>query len=172
MSEPFLGEIRMFGFNFAPQGWAFCNGQLLAISQNTALFALLGTFYGGDGRTTFALPDLQGRVAVHQGQGPGLSPYVIGEATGQENVALVTSELPNHTHAIAQPANNGAAGQARPLAHVPGRGGAYAASSDGTSTLASFASGATGAGAPHPNLQPLLVVSFCIALQGIFPSRN
>ncbi|MDQ6777385.1 MAG: tail fiber protein, partial [Actinomycetota bacterium] len=100
MSEPFLGEVRTFGFNFAPRGWAFCNGQLLPISQNTALFSLLGTQYGGDGIQTFALPDLRGRVGIHQGSGPGLSPYAIGQTGGTETVTLTSNEMPAHNHSV------------------------------------------------------------------------
>jgi microcystin-dependent protein len=174
MSEPFLGEIRMVGFNFAPQGWALCNGQLLPITQNTALFSLLGTFYGGDGRTTFALPDLQSRVAVHQGQGIGLSPYVIGQNGGTEYVTLTAGQMPNHNHPVNCVGNGG--NQASPTGNLP------AIESTGTSLDYSNASGgaamnpamigATGGGQPHPNLQPYLVVNFIIALQGIYPSRN
>jgi microcystin-dependent protein len=171
MSEPFLGEIRMFGFNFAPVGWAMCNGQLIPISQNTALFSLLGTFYGGDGIQTFALPNLQSRVAVHQGQGAGLSPYELGEVTGTETVTLLSAQMPNHSHAVNA---NGAAGTAaRPGGVVLARSSTdiYASSPDGTVLNAGMI-GATGGSQPHNNLQPLLVLNFCIALEGIFPSRN
>src|SRR5450631_2987711 len=120
MSEPFLGEIRMFGFNFNPQGWAQCNGQLMAISQNTALFSLLGTNFGGNGQTTFGLPDLRGRVPVHAGQGPGLSPYNIGEQTGTENVTLLSSQMPSHSHGVSA---NLAANSGSPLNAFPSNDG-------------------------------------------------
>src|SRR5499426_4244130 len=113
MSEPFLGQIQPFGFNFAPTGWATCDGQILSIAQHTALFSLLGTTYGGNGQTTFRLPDLRGRVPVHQGQGPGLSPYTLGEVTGTENVTLITTQIPAHNH-IAQSAVNVAASSLAP----------------------------------------------------------
>jgi microcystin-dependent protein len=173
MADPFLGEIRMFGFNFAPSGWAMCNGQLLSISQNTALFSLLGTFYGGNGVTTFALPNLQSSVAIHQGEGPGLSPYVIGQIGGSENVTLTQNQMPSHNHLVQ--CNTGGGNQASPASGYP------AVESTGTSLDYSNAAGSTmnaamienaGGSQPHPNIQPFLVVNFCIALQGIFPSRN
>ncbi|MDQ6804015.1 MAG: tail fiber protein [Actinomycetota bacterium] len=171
MSEPFLGEIRMFGFNFAPQGWAMCNGQTLSISQNTALFSLLGTQYGGNGQTTFALPDLRSSVAMHQGQGPGLSPYVIGEKAGTESVTLTSAQMPQHNHSVV--ANGGSGTTTRPGGGVPARTteDIYAAAPDGT-TMNPGMIGNTGGSQPHTNIQPYLVVNFCIALQGIFPSRN
>jgi microcystin-dependent protein len=171
MSEPFLGEIRTFGFNFAPRGWAMCNGQLLSIAQNQALFALLGTTYGGNGTTNFALPNLQSRVGVHQGQGPGLSPYVIGEVSGSETVTLTTSQMPAHGHALI--ANAGTAGVSRPDGAVLARTGTntYAAAPDGTAMNAG-AIGQAGGSQPFSIVQPFLCLNFCIALQGIFPSRN
>jgi microcystin-dependent protein len=171
MSEPFLGEIRIFGFNFAPQGWAFCDGQLMSISQNTALFSLLGTFYGGNGIQTFALPDLRGRVSIHQGQGPGLSSYVIGQTGGTENTTLNTNQMPQHNHAAV--ANASPATTGRPDGAVPARAAAdiYAPAPDGTAMNAGHI-GNTGGSQPFNNLQPYLTVNFCIALQGIFPSRN
>jgi microcystin-dependent protein len=171
MAEPFLGEIRMFGFNFAPTGWASCNGQLLSIDQNTALFALVGTYYGGDGMSTFGLPDLQSRVAINQGQAPGLSYYDIGETGGAETITLTLPEMPEHTHAVGA---NGAAGTSdRPAGNVPARtkASAYGSAPDGTTMNAGMI-GNAGGSEPHQNLQPFLVVNFCIALQGIFPSRN
>jgi microcystin-dependent protein len=171
MSEPFLGEIRTFGFNFAPQGWAFCNGQTLPIAQNTALFSLLGTFYGGNGQTTFNLPDLRSRVAIHQFAGPGLSSYSLGQTGGTESVTLTSGEMPAHTH---QAFANGAPGTStRPDGAVPARTTAdiYAGASDGTAMNAGMI-GNAGANLPHGNIQPFLVLNFCIALQGIFPSRN
>jgi microcystin-dependent protein len=176
MSEPFVGEIRIFGFNFAPQGWAFCQGQLLPIAQNTALFSLLGTTYGGNGISTFALPNLQGRVPVHQGQGAGLSPYNLGQSGGASTVTLAATQMPAHSHGVQclagggnvnTPVNNG-------FAEVTaGRGvvNLYAATSDGT-TMNTAALSSVGGGGAHNNMAPFLGVSFCIALQGIFPSRN
>ncbi|MGA8213804.1 MAG: tail fiber protein [Candidatus Sulfotelmatobacter sp.] len=171
MASQFLGEIRMFAGNFAPQGWAMCNGQLLSISQNTALFALLGTTYGGDGTTTFALPNLQSRIPIHQGQGVGLSPYVIGQLSGTENVTLLTSQLPQHTHAanadsgsggVSNPANTYWASSANTKQYAPSTNAAMAPS----------AMSQTGGSQPHTNIMPYLAVSFIIALEGIFPSRN
>lgn len=173
MSNPFLGEIRMFAGNFAPVGWAMCNGQTLAISTNTALFSLLGTTYGGNGQTTFALPDLRSRVPVHPGQGNGLSPYVLGEIGGTENVTLLTGQIPVHNHGVN--CNTGAGTQASPASGFPavestGTSLDYAASSNGTMNPAMI--GNAGSGQPHANIQPYLCVNFIIALQGIFPSRN
>jgi microcystin-dependent protein len=172
MAEPFLGEIRMFGFNFAPQGWAMCNGQLLPISQNTALFALIGTFYGGNGTTNFALPNLQSSVAIHQGQGPGLSPYEIGQSGGTENVTLLQGQMPEHTHVVNASQSPGTG--TRPAGAVLARATAdiYAAAADGSTTMNAGTIGSAGGGQPHSNIQPYLTVNFCIALQGIFPSRN
>jgi len=171
VSDQYLGEIRMFGFNFAPQGWAFCNGQILPISQNTALFSLLGTTYGGNGTSTFGLPNLQGRVAIHQGQGLGLSPYDLGQVGGTETVTLTQNQMPQHNHSVnasSAPGTGGRPGGAV-LARAPDD--VYAASSDGTTMLANMV-GTAGGSQPHSNIQPYVVVTFCIALQGIFPSRN
>jgi microcystin-dependent protein len=173
MSEPYLGEIRMFGFNFAPTGWAFCNGQTLSISQNTALFSLLGTFYGGNGTTTFNLPNLQSRVPIHQGTGTGLSTYAIGQSEGSETTSVLIGNMPNHTHLVQ--CNTGGGNQASPA------GGFPAVESTGTSLDYSNAAGGTmnsamveavGSGTPINILQPYLCVNFCIAMEGIFPSRN
>ena len=176
--ETFLGSILMVGFNFAPTGWALCNGQLLSISQYSALFSLLGTYFGGDGITTFALPNLQSRVPLHQGQGAGLSPYVIGQLGGAENASLTIANLPQHSH----PANCSntpgpasdptgqfwaeANGGGRTPVATPG----YAASA--TSQMAAAAIGITGGNQPLAILQPYLCVNFIIALQGIYPSRS
>ncbi len=175
MSSPFVAEIRIFPFNFPPRGWAFCNGQILPISQNTALFSLLGTTYGGNGQSTFALPDMQGNAPMHPGQGPGLSLHDLGETGGSETVTLLESEIPSHSHgigaqttplsAVASAAN---ATLSRPasgnLYFVPGTT-AVVAMSD--STLAP-----SGGNQPHNNMQPYLTLNFCIALQGIFPPRS
>jgi len=171
MATPFVAEIRIFPFDFAPSGWAQCNGQLMAISQNTALFSLLGTTYGGDGRTTFALPNLQGRASMHPGQGPGLSQYDLGQVGGVERVTIGQTEAPAHNHVVTASAGDG---------NVQGPDGQLLATGIG---LAAYGPGPTvplngqaltpGAGGqqPHNNMQPYLTVNYCIALQGIFPSR-
>jgi microcystin-dependent protein len=175
MSSPFVAEIRMFAGNFAPRGWALCNGQLLPISQNTALFSLIGTFYGGNGTSTFALPDLRSRVPIDQGQGVGLSPYVIGQNGGVENVTLLTNQLPQHSHALN--AFNGAGNQVAATGNYWADAAAsrgekvYASTTDGTQMSPSALS-AVGGNQPHNNIQPFLAVNFIIALVGIYPSRN
>lgn len=168
--EPFLGEIRIFGGNFAPHGWALCQGQVLPIAQNTALFSILGTTYGGNGTTTFALPDLRGRAAMGMGQGPGLSDRTLGETGGTESVTLINSQLPAHNHSHAVPATNEAATSSRPVGKVPAAGGAYADTSDGT--MAADTTGISGGNQPHNNMQPFITMNYIIALQGIYPSRN
>ena len=175
MSEPFVGEIRMFAGNYAPQGWAFCDGQLLAVSQNEALFSLLGTIYGGDGRTTFGLPDLRGRTPIHAGAGPGLSSRNLGTKGGAEKVTVTTNQLPSHTHA--PQATVAAASDRQPLPNKMFAGSLVDAyTSEGTSgSLVNFASAAvanTGGSQAHSNIQPFLCVNFIIALFGIYPSRN
>lgn len=169
MSAPFLGEIRIFPYNFAPRGWAQCDGQLLSIAQNTALFSLLGTTYGGNGTTTFGLPELRGRVPMHRGQGPGLSNYDLGQISGTETVTLTQSNMPAHGHLAS--ANNGAASATRPAGNFPAGGGSYATASDGSTLNAAFIQN-TGGNQPFNNIQPYLVLNFCIAQEGIFPSRN
>ena len=172
MAEPFVGEIRMFGFNFAPVGWALCNGQLLPISQNQALFSLLGTTYGGDGTTTFALPNLQSRVPLHQGQGAGLSAYAQGQVGGAETVTLAAAQMPGHTHPVK--ASSSAATSDRPGGRVLARSGShiYTPEPDTTTVMNATMLGAAGGSEPHDNIQPYLAVNFCIALEGIFPARN
>jgi len=174
MSEPFTAEVRIFAGNFAPRGWAFCDGQLLPIAQNTALFSLIGTTYGGDGRTTTALPDLQGRSAMHPGRGPGLTARRLGQKVGTETVVLNELNLPSHTHTALgheQNANKNDPGQHRlgvSEAINPNYG-------NGTSNLVSMAPTAlstTGGGQPHTNLQPFLALNFIIALVGLYPSRS
>jgi microcystin-dependent protein len=183
MAEPFLGEIKMFAGNFAPSGYAMCNGQILPITQNTALFSILGTTYGGNGTTTFALPDLRGRVPIHVGQGAGTSPYVLGEQTGVESVVLSTAQMPLHTHQVncdGQATGRGGSvfasgtgdtpvGNYPALAAAPGNP-VYSASHNATMnpSMLSTAGGTT----PVTNIQPVLCVNFIIALQGIFPARN
>lgn len=174
MSNPFIGEIRMFTGNFPPLGWAFCNGQTLPINQYQALFSILGITYGGNGTSTFCLPNLQGRAPIHFGQGAGLSNYTLGEATGSETVALTTANLPAHTHAFN--ASSGGGTQASPSGGVP------AVESTGTSqnystnapdvTMSSQAVAATGNGTAVSVIQPVLAVNFIIALEGIYPSRS
>ena len=172
MSEPFVGEIRMFGGSFAPRGWALCEGQLLAVNQNDALFSLLGTIYGGDGRTTFGLPDMRGRVPVHQGAGPGLSDRRLGSKGGEEGVALTAAELPAHSHTFN--AMNTLATETEPHAPVSyaSVGVEIYAANDNFVGMAAQALETSGGGAPHPNLMPAQCVSFIIALVGIYPSRS
>lgn len=179
--NPFVAEIRIFPFNFAPQGWASCNGQLMAISQNTALFSLLGTTYGGDGKSTFALPNLQGCVPMHYDQGPGLSEHVIGESGGSTTVTLLSTQLPSHSHYLNATSAAGTAGDPTALLYANGNW------SDGegdtgavqyyttTAPNVSLAAGAisfAGSNMAHNNLMPYLTLNFCIALQGVFPSRS
>lgn len=173
MSDPFVAEIRIFPFNFAPKSWAFCNGQILPLSQNTALFSLLGTTYGGNGTSNFALPDLQGRAAMHPGEGPGLSLHDLGEAAGSETVTLLETEIPLHSHPFnlvgatatsTNPANSYFSNSPQTNASV------Y------TPSISNLKSGSTlstaGGDQPHNNLQPYLTLNFCIALQGVFPPRS
>ncbi len=172
MSEPFVGEIRMFAGNFAPRGWAFCEGQLIAVSQNEALFSLLGTIYGGDGRTTFGLPDMRGRIPLHQGTGPGLSNRRLGAKSGQEQVTLTSNQLPSHTHTI-----NGSSADANvnaPAGMVPSKALTVSlySTADPAADFAASAVGNAGGSQAHSNLMPTLCVNFIIALFGIYPSRS
>ncbi|NJN46234.1 MAG: phage tail protein [Candidatus Competibacteraceae bacterium] len=172
MSEPFVGEIRMFAGNFAPRGWAFCDGQLLAVSQNDALFSLLGTIYGGDGRTTFGLPDMRGRIPIHAGQGPGLSPRRLGAKAGAENETLTVNQLPSHTHPLQ--ASSEVATTPNPASEVLGEtvtDRVYRADST-DANMASTSITNTGGSRSHTNLMPFLCVNFIIALVGIYPSRH
>lgn len=171
--DPFVAEIRIFPFNFAPKGWAMCNGQLLPISQNTALFSLLGTTYGGDGRSTFALPNLQGSVPMHPGQGPGLSLHDLGETGGSESVTLLTSEMPAHNHGLMatplpgdvnNPTGNALARSAE--------GSVYSAAGPTPATLSPNTLAPTGGSQPHNNMQSYLTLLFCIAMQGVYPPRS
>ena len=173
MSDPFVAEIRIFAGNFAPRGWALCNGQLLPISQNTALFSLLGTFYGGDGKSTFALPNLQGSAPVHQGQGPGLSMYFIGQTGGEPSVTLINSEMPAHTHSVSASATDGGDRSPANERFAVGVGGVNSYAAPGAAAvLAPQATAAVGGNLPHNNLMPYLTLTFIIALQGIFPPRS
>jgi microcystin-dependent protein len=174
MSQPYLGEIKMFGGNFAPRGYALCQGQLLSIAQNSALFAILGTTYGGDGVQTFGLPDLRGRVPVHPGQGPGLPPLTLGEKGGVESVTLSVAQLPAHGHGLMASAD--LVSTTAPGGNVmgaKGRGGANLfAPASSLTPLAVGTGGNAGGGQAHTNMQPSLVLNFIIALEGVFPSRN
>ncbi len=174
MSNPFVGEVRMFGGNFAPVQWAFCDGGLIAISQNETLFSLLGTTYGGDGVTTFALPDLRGRLALGMGQGNGLSDYVLGQKSGAEEVTLMTTQMPSHSHSLV--ATTTGADNASPSGLLTGQAPSgqhmYASGSVTTGNLNAKSCGPAGGGQPHENLMPAQCVSFIISLYGIYPSRN
>lgn len=175
--DQFVGEIQICGYNFAPKGWAFCNGQLLPISQNTALFSILGTTYGGDGKSNFALPNLQGCSPVQAGQGPGLSPYYLGQTGGETTVTLLQSEIPAHTHTVGVVDAPGT--QNSPSAALLGKaryGKAfdlqYAPTASAATTMAGAALASAGGGQPHNNMPPYLTLNFIIALQGIFPPRS
>ncbi|WP_210492449.1 tail fiber protein [Patulibacter sp. SYSU D01012] len=174
MADPFVAEIRVFPFNFAPKGWAVCAGQLLPISQNTALFSLLGTTYGGNGKSTFALPNLQGQAAMHAGQGPGLSLRDLGEQAGEQAVTLLESEIPVHTHTV-RASDDDAELQSPTPDRVLARGAPgtpYApAAATPLVTMAPQALAISGGSLPHNNLSPYLTLNFCIALQGVFPPR-
>ena len=181
MADQFLGEIRMVGFNFAPAGWALCNGQVMAISQNTALFSLLGTQFGGNGVSTFALPDLQSCVPIDQGQGPGLSSYVIGEMTGTEEVNILLNEMPQHNHTlgvstahgtVTSPSNAVLGLTASGTGRVPPPGNLDFVAAPGNVTMSAASIGIAGGSLPHSNIQPYLTINFIIALTGIFPSRS
>ena len=180
MSTPFIGNVKIWAGNFAPLGYAFCNGQLLSIAQNNALFALIGTTYGGDGQSTFALPDMRSRLAVGQGQGSGLSPYVLGQQAGVENVTLTSAQMPGHTHALQastatattdSPSNNVLAAPAPGGGTVP-YGFYFTGAAPPTRPLAATAVGQAGGNQPHSNIMPVLALSYIIALEGIFPARN
>ena len=175
MADPFVAEIRILPFNFAPKGWAWCNGQLLPLSQNTALFSLLGTTYGGNGKSNFALPDLEGRAPMHPGQGPGLSLHDLGETGGSETVTLLESEIPAHSHAL-----RGAGGDIgdertpidRAFARTTGVGGNLYGAASSLISMSPNALPPAGGDAPHNNMQPYLTYNFNIALQGVFPPRG
>jgi microcystin-dependent protein len=180
MSAPFVAEIRMFGFNFAPTGWAFCDGQLLPISQNTALFSLLGTNFGGDGKSTFGLPNMQGNVPIHAGQGPGLSQRFVGEAGGEQNVTLLSTEMPSHTHGFVCSTANATVVTSNTNQLAKGFKGnlqgntqvkMYSTAAP-NSQMNPLTIGISGQSNPHNNMMPYLTVNFCIALQGVFPARN
>jgi microcystin-dependent protein len=172
--DPFVAEIRIFPFNFAPTGWAFCDGQILPLSQNTALFSLLGTTYGGDGKSNFALPNMQGNAPMHPGQGPGLSLHDLGETGGSETVSLLESEIPNHSHGFTASSQDGL--DSHPVNNYPAQGiGINLYQPAGTPSIVSMNDSAiapAGGDQPHNNMQPYLTLNFCIALQGVFPPRT
>lgn len=171
MSEPFIAEVRIFAGNFAPRGWAFCDGQLLPIAQNTALFSLIGTTYGGDGRTTTALPNLQGRAPMHPGRGPGLTARQLGQRTGVETVSLSQAQIPSHTHTLRGNSQRGGTGSPSQAvldnSSMPAYGSATNLTSMNSNTVAR-----TGGGQDHLNMQPFLSINFIISLQGLYPSRD
>ena len=170
--DPFVAEIRIFPFNFAPKGWAFCDGQLLPLSQNTALFSLLGTTYGGDGKSNFALPNMQGNAPMHPGQGPGLSLHDLGETGGSETVTLLESETPSHSHAVNASAAEGTTGNPSGQLVANGVGVNMYTTTFTATTLNPNAVGPAGGDQPHNNMQPYLTLNFNIALQGVFPPRG
>lgn len=172
MSQPFIAEVRIFAGNFAPRGWSFCNGALLPISQNTALFSLIGTFYGGDGRTTMGLPNLQGRAAMHPGRGPGLTPRQLGQVVGEESVTLTLQTMPNHSHVLG--CSEEFATDDDPPNQYPAKGkglAAYSPTQDGTQ-MAESALPNQGGNQAHENRQPFLAMYFIIALTGTYPTRS
>jgi microcystin-dependent protein len=175
MSDPFVAEIRIFPFNFPPKGWAFCDGQLMPISQNTALFSLLGTVYGGDGKSTFALPNLQGSAPMQPGQGQGLSLRDLGEMSGVESITLLVSEIPLHTHQMrfheVDLAELPVGASNRVLANSANQNAYQSNTSANLVTMAPQTLPPAGGGLPHNNMQPYLTLNFCIALQGVFPQR-
>jgi microcystin-dependent protein len=172
MADPFVAEIRIFPFNFAPKGWAFCDGQLMPISQNTALFSLLGTTYGGDGKSTFAIPNVQGSAVMHPGQGPGLSDHFLGEMSGSETVTLLQSEIPSHNHVIGASQADGGDRSPANEKFAAGTGGLmYYAPPPNLTQLATQTWTPAGGDQPHNNMQPYLTLNYCLALQGVFPPR-
>jgi microcystin-dependent protein len=170
MADPFVAEIRIFPFNFAPNNWAWCNGQLIPITQNTALYALLGTYYGGDGKSNFALPDLMGRAPMHPGHGSGLSLHDLGETGGSETVTLLQSEIPAHSHSLRAVSDDNGVSDS-PQNSLPARAKIYSASSSGH-TMAPQALTPVGGNQPHNNMMPYLTFYFNIALTGVFPPRG
>jgi microcystin-dependent protein len=175
MASPFVAEIRIFSFNFPPTGWAFCNGQLMPISQNTALFSLLGTYYGGDGKSTFALPDLQGNVAMGQGDGPGLSQRFLGESGGEQAVTLLVTEIPAHTHGmngITPPPPSTSSSPSPTVGFGRSNGGQAFTTTGALVDMSPQEVAPTGSSFPHNNMMPYLALNYCIAMQGVFPPRG
>lgn len=177
MADPFIGEIRIFSGNFAPRDWAFCNGQTIPVAQNPALFSIVGTIYGGDGRTTFGVPDLQGRAPMHAGSGPGLTPRPMGQELGANETTLAVGNLPVHSHTmsvVGDQANQNTPASGLSYAATPGRarrGASHYGPPNNLGSMANGVMGATGGGQPHNNMQPFLAINFIIALTGIYPSR-
>lgn len=176
MSEPFVGQVQIFGFNFAPRNWALCAGQLMPIAQNTALFSLLGTSFGGDGKTTFGLPDFQGRAGCGMGQGPGLTPRYTGDSFGSENVTLTSGEMPAHNHGFnifnqSDTSKRRGTPEAGDALLAPGVAQPFVPNAALSGNFPVQTIGVGGGGQPHPNQQPYLTLNFCIALQGVFPQR-
>lgn len=177
MAEPYLGEIRIFGFSFTPRGWASCNGQLVSIAQNSALYSVLGTTFGGDGQTTFALPNMQGNAPMEWGSGPTLTPRTIGQVLGEPNVTLIVTEIPSHNHMLYGATTTDATQSVptpTPLAQLGGGnpGQVYTTTATPPVAFSPKAIGPAGQSQPHDNLQPMLVLNFCMAMEGLFPSRN
>lgn len=173
--DAYIGQIMLFAGNFAPKNWAFCDGSLVSIQQNSALFSILGTTYGGDGRTTFALPDLRGRVPIHVGAGtpgPGLSPHTLGERSGTETVTVFTSQMATHNHAVTVAASNEGNSQPRPVGNIFGTGSNYEVPAGASGNLGGVSCGNTGGSQPHNNMEPYTAMNYIICLYGIFPSRN
>ncbi len=170
--DPFVAEIRIFPFNFAPKGWAFCDGQLLPLSQNTALFSLLGTTYGGDGKSNFPLPNMQGNAPMHPGQGPGLSLHDLGETGGSDTVSLLESEIPSHSHALSVSFQNGNTRLPTGREPAAGVGVGFYGPAPLNATLSGNALTPAGGDQPHNNLMPYLTLNFCLALQGVYPPRT
>lgn len=171
MAEPFIGEIRMFAGNYAPRDWAFCDNSLIPVNENSVLFSLLGNRYGGDGRNTFALPDMRGRLPVHQGTGPGLTPRSLGERLGVEEVTLLEAQLPNHTHQLCGSTDPALSVMPQGMVLATGQQ-LYAATSSRPVSMSTDQIGNSGGTQPHDNLMPFLCINFIIALQGIYPDRN
>jgi microcystin-dependent protein len=173
MAEAFIGEIRMFAGTFAPRGWALCNGQLMSISQNTALFSILGTTYGGDGQVTFGLPNLQGRYAMHWGNGAGLTPRTVGETAGSESITLLSTQMPAHNHSLnAATEGNGNTGRAGGASLSTSASPIYSSQNAPDAAMHAASVGVAGGGQPHDNMPPFQCVTFIIALEGIYPPRS
>ena len=172
MSNPFIGEVRMFGGSFAPLGWAFCDGSLVPISENDTLFVLIGTTYGGDGEETFALPDLRGRVPIHQGSGPGLQTYILGQAAGTETVTITPTQIPSHSHPYTGTLNPAASTSPNNSVFARAAGDVYTSDLSAPAPMNAQSTSPVGGSQPHDNMMPYLAISFIISLYGIFPSQS